>query len=131
MTIQTNVLSDTFAVLGPALNIEPVPVTPSLYPDLDAKFDGFKGHVLISSHEFTEDWKTWEKHPAGDEMVMLLSGEATFVLRVPSGDQSVALTQPGAYVIIPRDTWHTARVEKFASVLFVTPGEGTENREQP
>ena len=122
---------DTFAVLKPDLQVRTVDVSPSLYADLDSEYSGFKGHVLIASHEFSEDWPTWERHPAGDEIVMILSGKATLVLRTTSGEESVVLDKPGSYVVIPHNTWHTARVSQLSRMLFVTPGEGTENRENP
>jgi mannose-6-phosphate isomerase-like protein (cupin superfamily) len=121
-------LNDTFAVLKPDLSIEPVAVSPTIYQELDARFDHFRGHVLISLHAFDADWPTWEKHPAGDEVVVLLSGSAKFVLKMPSGEERVELAEPGSCVIVPRDTWHTARVSEPTRMLFVTPGEGTENR---
>jgi len=124
-------LAEVFAVLRPNQQIQPVPVTPKIYANLDADFGGFRGHVLISSHEFSEDWPTWERHPAGDEMVMLLSGTATLVLRTDDGDRPIEITEPGSYVIVPQNTWHTARISRAARMLFVTPGEGTENVEQP
>lgn len=124
-------LKDVFAVLKPDLSIEPVPVTPTIYADLDARFDSFKSHVLVSIYEFDADWGVWERHPAGDEIVMLLSGSATLVLRTPSGEQATELTEPDSYLIIPRNTWHTARTSCRVRMLFVTPGEGTENREHP
>ena len=31
-------------------------------------------------------------------------------------------------IIVPRDTWHTARVHRPARMLFITPGEGTVTR---
>lgn len=124
-------IDSIFAVLTPGLDIEPVPVTPDLYAGLDRDFANFAGHVLISRHEFSEDWPTWERHPAGDELVMLLAGGATLVLRTAGGDEEVRLDEPGGYVIVPRNTWHTARVADAAKMLFVTPGEGTENRERP
>ena len=74
MTVDIRQLQDTFAVLTPGLAVQPVPVTPGLYQDLDTDFAGFTGHVLIAVHEFSGDWPTWEVHPAGDEIVMLLSG---------------------------------------------------------
>ena len=122
---------DTFAVLKPNLEVQPVEVSPSLYSDLDAEFSGFRGHVLIASHEFSNDWPTWERHPAGDEIVMLLSGKVTLVMRTASGDESAVLEKPGSYVVIPRNTWHTAHVSQSARMLFMTPGEDTENREEP
>ena len=131
MAISIQHLSDTVAVLDPDLNQNLVNVTPTLYQELDTDFDGFKGHVLISMHEFSDDWPTWEVHPAGDELVLLLSGAATFLLREGETDHSAKLTEPGSYVVVPRNTWHTARVSVSAKMLFITPGERTENREQP
>jgi len=131
MTIDIRQIADTFAVLRPDLGVDAVPVTDDLYEKLDADYDAFRGHTLVSQHEFAADWPTWEMHPAGDELVLLLEGSVTFVLRTGAGDESVELTEPGSYVIVPRDTWHTARVTGTARMLFITPGEGTENREQP
>ncbi len=108
-----------------------VPVTDSLYAELDEKYGGFAGHALIACHSFDSDWPTWEVHPNGDEFVMLLSGEAEMVLAAAGGDETVRLSQPGQYVIVPRGVWHTAHVNRPTQMLFVTPGEGTENREQP
>lgn len=121
-------LSEVFAVLTPGLRVDTVPVSPTLYPDLDSNYDGFKGHVLIAEHRFTEAWPTWEMHPAGDEVVVLMSGRVEMVLRRDGADESVWLTQPGAFVVVPRGTWHTARPSEETRMLFITPGEGTENR---
>src|SRR5205085_8473789 len=72
-------LASTFAVLGPDLGVTPVPVTPTVYEELDRRFAGFKGHVLVAIFAFDADWPTWERHPQGDEVVCLLSGRATFL----------------------------------------------------
>lgn len=122
-------LQDTFAVLKPDLSVETVAVSPTLYSELDARFDQFKSCVLVSTHEFTADWPTWERHPAGDEIVILLSGAARMVLQTASGRETVELAAPGAFLVVPRNTWHTARVSQATRMLFITPGEGTENRE--
>lgn len=101
----TDLLS-TFVVLNPDLSAAPVAVTPTLWQDLDRHFEGFKGRVLVSSFSFHADWETWEMHPAGDEIVCLLSGRASFV---------------------PRGTWHTAHTSQPTTMLFITPGEGTQS----
>ena len=121
-------LADTFAVLKPDLKVEPIEVTPTIYEDLGKNFDGFKGHVLISIFEFDCDWPAWERHPAGDETVVLLSGSATMKLKEAGGEKIVELKKAGDYLVVPRNTWHTAHVAEPARMLFVTPGEGTENR---
>jgi len=121
-------LQNTFAVIKPDLSVETIDVSPTLYQDLDARFDQFRSHQLVSTYEFTEDWPTWEWHPHGDEIVILLSGAATMVLQREPGQESVEITVPGEYVVVPRNTWHTARVRTATRMLFITPGEDTENR---
>ena len=124
-------LISTFAVLKPSLQIDRLPVTPSIYTELDERYDGFAGHVLLACHHFEDDWPTWEIHPNGDELVCLVSGDTELVLRTDSGDRSVRLAEPGAFVVVPGGTWHTAKVHAPTTMLFATPGEGTENRETP
>jgi mannose-6-phosphate isomerase-like protein (cupin superfamily) len=121
-------LQRTFAVIKPELTVETIDVSPTLYEDLDVRFDQFRSHQLVSTHEFTADWPTWERHPHGDEIVILLSGAATMVLQREPGQELVELNAPGEYVVVPRNTWHTARVRTTTRMLFITPGEGTENR---
>jgi mannose-6-phosphate isomerase-like protein (cupin superfamily) len=65
-------------------------------------------------------------HPAGDEIVCLLSGRASFEFE---GRGHVAeLSEPGSYVIVPKGTWHTAHTTVPTRMLFITPGEGTQNK---
>jgi quercetin dioxygenase-like cupin family protein len=53
------------------------------------------------------------------------------VVIVDRGDECVRLSEPGTFVIVPKNTWHTARIHAPTRMLFVTPGEGTVNAEQP
>ena len=122
-------LFETYVVNGPDLRSATIDVSPTIYQELDAKFEGFKGRRLVAAHHFEQDWPSWEIHPAGDEVVVLLSGAATFVLDEKPQQRTVKLTQPGEFVIVPKGTWHTARIVEPTSMLFVTPGEGTQNRE--
>ena len=124
-------LAKTFAVLAPSLAATAVPVTQDLYERLDREFGGFRGHVLVALHGFEADWPTWERHPAGDEIVVLLAGRAEFILDRPGGEERVVLARPGQFVIVPRGTWHTARIAEHAEMLFITPGEGTQNEVRP
>lgn len=123
-------LKNTFAVLKPDLAIETIAVTPAVHQELDTNYDGFKSHVLISAYTFNCDWGMWEKHPAGDETVVLISGTATMVLKKDSGEEIVKLTEPGSFLIVPKNTWHTALISEAAEMLFITPGEGTENKKE-
>jgi len=121
-------LPSTFLVLRPDQSATPVDVTPSLYEHLDRDFAGFRGHWLVSCFSFDCDWPTWEIHPAGDEFVYLLSGEATMIVRRDGAEDRVHLREPGSYVIVPKNCRHTAKTTVPTVMLFVTPGEGTENK---
>ena len=124
-------ISSSFVVLGPEFSADTLPVSDDFYARLEKAYGDFAGYALISCHGFETDWPTWESHPKGDEFVVLLAGAAEMVLAQEGGDNSVHLNEPGEFVIVPRGVWHTAKVSKFARMLFVTPGEGTENLEQP
>jgi hypothetical protein len=50
---------------------------------------------------------------------------ATLVLEDIGSEE---LTEPGAFVVVPKGTWHTARTAAPTRMLFITPGERTENR---
>ena len=124
-------IASTFVVVDRAFSAEPVANTDSLWAEIDERFGDFAGSSLISSFSFDDDWPTWEVHPHGDEFVCLLSGSAEMILAKAHGDETVRLSEPGSFVIVPRGTWHTAKVNVPTTMLFITPGQGTENREQP
>ena len=118
-------LASTFAVVAPSLSATPVANTPTVFEELDRRFNHFKGHVLVAIFDFDKDWPTWERHPAGDEIVCLLSGRATFLLE---DGRRIELGEPGGFVIVPKGMWHTAKTTVPTKTVFVTPGEGTENK---
>lgn len=118
-------------VLDPRLRATEVAVTPTVYEELDARFDNFRGHVLVGAHRFESDWSSWEIHPEGDEMVVLVSGAAEMVLERGGRRESSLLEAPGSYVVVPKGTWHTARIAVPTVLFFVTPGEGTLNAPGP
>ena len=121
-------LASTFVVMGPDHSATPVAVTPAIFEELDRRFDRFQGHLLVSSFAFDKDWSTWEMHPAGDEIVCLIAGEATLVFDRDGAEEVVHLSRPGSFAIVPKGTWHTARTSVPTQMLFVTPGQGTDNR---
>lgn len=121
-------IESEFVVFDPRLEATALEVHSDFFKELDQRGDGFKGHLLMSSFAFDSDWETSEMHPMGDEVVVLLFGEATFILDIPNNKQQVTLTEPGSYVIVPRGVWHTAKTTVSTRMLFFTAGEGTQNR---
>ena len=124
-------IATNFVVVNEKLRADVVPVDEELYAKLDETYAGFAGHSLISCHSFESDWPTWEVHPHGDEFVFLLSGRADLVLLQDNEEKVVTLDEPGQFVIVPCGTWHTGRISEPTQMLFVTPGEGSVNLEEP
>jgi mannose-6-phosphate isomerase-like protein (cupin superfamily) len=86
--------------------------------------DGAEGRLICVMPQ-EETWDSWERHPAGDEVVVLLSGRVDLVQDLDGAEHVVEL-RPGQAVINPAGVWHTARVHEPGIALFVTPGRGTE-----
>ena len=80
---------------------------------------------MIGREEAT--WTTWERHPAGDEVLVTLTGHQTLIQDIDGAHHRIEL-RAGQAAINPRGVWHTADVHEPSSVLFITPGRGTEHR---
>ncbi|MEO1209298.1 MAG: cupin domain-containing protein [Cyanobacteria bacterium J06638_20] len=106
----------------------PVPVSNTFFADLERQFGDFAGKRLVAHFTFDQDWDSWEMHPAGDEFVYLLSGRVELILEQNGAEDVIPLKTPGTYALVPRGIWHTARVLEPSSMLFITPGAGTQHR---
>ena len=131
MTTEPFDLAETYVHLGRGPTATPLPgftFTPDCLRDYEERFaaDGDEGRlVCITVQERT--WDTWERHPAGEELVVVLSGHIELLQEV-DGEQHVVALGPGEAVVNPAGVWHTARVQEPGQALFVTPGRGTEHR---
>ncbi|VUD69205.1 hypothetical protein TDB9533_04571 [Thalassocella blandensis] len=121
-------LNQDFAVINPDKEVNIENVDSGLYERLNSQYNHFRGHELVSAYDFTEDWASWEQHPEGDEIVVLLAGQVTFVLELSDHLDEVTLSEIGSYVVVPKGVWHTAKIQDFARVMFITPGENTQHR---
>jgi quercetin dioxygenase-like cupin family protein len=61
----------------------------------------------------------WERHPNGDEIVMILEGEAKVFL-VHEGKQTEQRLKEGQLIVVPENTWHRLET-KQVKILTVTP----------
>jgi mannose-6-phosphate isomerase-like protein (cupin superfamily) len=82
---------------------------------------------LLSVLTMGADWTNWEMHPAGDEILFMLEGKATFVLEFPDGLRELILAA-GRLLVIPKGVWHTAKVSETSRLLAITAGQGTQHR---
>jgi mannose-6-phosphate isomerase-like protein (cupin superfamily) len=130
--VSSDDLQNTYLRLRPDCSIEKLPVDEKFWPRLiGGELGDFHHEYLVTSHSHSADWPNWEMHPNGDEIVALMSGAATMILEAPDGQRrDVVLNRPGSYAFVPRGTWHTAQVREPTTMLFITPGEGTQHRQR-
>ena len=88
--------------------------------------DGPDGR-LVMVFEGSASWDSWERHPAGAEVVICLSGRMT-VIREIDGDHDRVELGPHEAMINPAGVWHTADVHQPGLFMTITPGLGTEHR---
>lgn len=103
-----------------------IPVAEDFWARIGERTDLHTGR-LVTAFRMTDDWDHWEMHPAGDELVVLLSGSIDFRLQNWEGERTVELRGRGAY-LIPRGTWHVARLHEPCEMVVITAGAGTQVR---
>jgi mannose-6-phosphate isomerase-like protein (cupin superfamily) len=124
-------LEERFIHLGLGARAEVLPPFTGMewYADYGARAaaDGVEGR-LVSQYSFTEDWTSWEMHPAGAEVVICTAGAMVLVQEWPDGRRESVALAAGEYAINPPGVWHTADVAGAATAIFITAGEGTQHR---
>lgn len=85
------------------------------------------GGRIVCTFPQAETWTSWERHPAGEELVLLLSGRVDLIQEIEGEIRRTEL-HPGMAVVNPPGVWHTADVHEPGVGLFITPGRGTEHK---
>jgi len=121
-------LINTYVHLEDGPTATPVDVSADFWATIDKRTELHSGRLVTLFHiQSTDEWVHWEMHPAGDELVCLLSGAIDLVLQENDGERIIELGSRAAS-IIPRGVWHRAVVHTPSDVMFVTRGEGTQLR---
>ena len=88
--------------------------------------DAAPGRIIMVESS-AADWPTWECHPLGDEIVIVLSGAGEFIHETPDGEQRMPV-QAGDTVLNPAGVWHTADVSEPITAVYITPAPGTDHK---
>jgi mannose-6-phosphate isomerase-like protein (cupin superfamily) len=83
--------------------------------------------TLVSAYVSEADWPSWEMHPEGDEVLVLIDGRMTMILEEAGGERRVEMT-PGATCIVPKGAWHRALAPEPSRFIAITYGPGTTHR---
>lgn len=72
----------------------------------------------------------WERHPHGDEIVMVIEGETTLILLEGQEEKRIVLHQ-NELVVVPENTWHRFESPKGVKIMTVTPQPTDHQIEKP
>lgn len=106
----------------------PLEVTEMFWKELAAgEHTELNGGWLMTAFHMAADSPTWEVHPAGDEILFLLSGAIAVVLQEVDSEQTIEL-RTGTACVVPRGTWHRQIIREPCDLLGITFGKGTQHR---
>lgn len=119
-------LTRTYLDLQDDGKVAEIPVTETFWQDLMSGGVRIEGRMVMAA-EMTADMQHWEMHPAGDEVLVLMSGRAIVVLEEADGTREIAVAA-GETAIVPRGCWHRIKVVEPGRMVFMTAGDGTEHK---
>lgn len=120
-------LETTYLALDRQGGVAALPVGPEFWDTIDRN-PALTAGTLVGVYPLTGDWPHWEMHPAGDEVLVLLEGAATMIVRHRDGQEARHALQAGSTLVVPAGAWHRALVTAPGRLLALTYGAGTEHR---
>lgn len=113
---------------GTARPIEHFDWSPARLAEYEAatSADGADGRMVLM-YESTGSWPSWERHPAGEEVVIACTGTHRFLQEI-DGEHVAVDIGPGDAIVNPVGVWHTADSGDGGWLVTITPGQGTEHR---
>jgi hypothetical protein len=94
---------------------------------MDADDEGWTVAVTHADTDQDVHGDYWEVHPAGEEAVCLLAGQARLYLRsreAAGGETMVTLTA-GTGVVVPRNCWHRFELDAPSDLMSIAPRTGS------
>ncbi len=114
---------------GPTLAAYDIETALHDLPELTMRFLATLNQCTVGVSRFSAH-SHWERHPAGDEMLHILEGEVDITTLTDDGPVH-STAGAGSIFICPQGLWHQLRPRSPVSLLFATPGGGTEHSAAP
>ena len=68
----------------------------------------------------------WERHPDGDELILVLEGGGDITVLTEEGPVTSELS-PGKLFVCPKGLWHRSHAQPAMTALYITPLAGGEH----
>ena len=111
---------DNVIHLGLDLDIAELAVSDAFWSHVPTRHPQLSHGRILSVGDYTATWPYWERHPVGDELVYLVSGDAEFVVATDDECRTIRLAV-GEAAIVPAGAWHRAVIHAPSRLLFITP----------
>jgi quercetin dioxygenase-like cupin family protein len=118
-------LETTFLGLSGDGEVTRMPVGPDFWQTLGSNPNMRATMVSFGAGE--GDWKHWEMHPKGDEVLIAVEGSGTLILDIDGREEPHELSA-GSTFVVPAGIWHRAVDQRGLKIIFMTYGEGTDHR---
>lgn len=86
--------------------------------DYFAELAGYRDGAIFIAHYAGQS--QWERHRAGDEIVLVIDGRTTLILLIDSEETPRTLGR-GELIVVPRGVWHRFDTPEAVKILSVTP----------
>lgn len=133
--MNANFTLETFSLRGSAIHVAADGNTSVLRgPNLKARLQQLPGGHLLAAFQIARDSDAhpdmWEMHPAGDEILVMLTG--ALAVEYADGDRrGMSSLGAGQTVVMPSGVWHRLELREPGLLLTLTPLEGTRHSETP
>lgn len=92
----------------------------------DSPIEHFSFHSCVCGVAAFSGRPPWERHTAGDELLLVLAGESLLTV-VESGFKFSETISAGTLVIVPEGRWHNNDSTDGVTFLYMTPADGNEH----
>jgi len=99
-------------------------------PAMTMRFLASLNVCTVGVSRFGNGASHWECHSAGDELLHILEGETDVVTLTARGPVRTTVGA-GSLFVCPQGFWHRLEPRSPGTLLFATPGEGTEGSADP
>jgi quercetin dioxygenase-like cupin family protein len=96
-----------------------------LQPGHDQRTLGQVGNATLIVSKF-QGLAPWERHPAGDELIVVLEGGGEITVLTDDGPVREEL-RPGRVFVCPKGLWHRPHAQPQMTALYLTPLGGGEH----
>jgi quercetin dioxygenase-like cupin family protein len=98
----------------------------SLDEEPESEIERFEFHGCTCGVSAFRGRPPWEKHTAGDELLLILVGETKLTVLEDRGP-TVRELSSGQLAVVPRGRWHSNDAPDGVTMLTLTPSEGSEH----